>query len=61
MTIRVLIADDEPHQLELISFNLQQAGFSVTTAKDGQQAFDLAEELLPDIIILDWMMPHMSG
>ena len=61
MTIRVLIADDEPNQLELVSFNLSQAGFSVTRAADGQQALDLAEELQPDIVILDWMMPKLSG
>ena len=61
MTIRVLIADDEQNQLELLSFNLTQNGYSVTTASDGQEALDRAEELLPDIIILDWMMPRMSG
>ena len=61
MTIRVLIADDEHNQLELLSFNLQQNGYSVTTASDGQAALDQAEELLPDIIILDWMMPKLSG
>ena len=61
MTIRVLIADDEPHQLELLSYNLEQAGFSVSQAQDGQQALDLAEQTMPDIIILDWMMPNMSG
>jgi len=61
MTIRILIADDEPNQLELLSFNLAQAGFSITKAMDGQRALDLAEELQPDIIILDWMMPNLSG
>ena len=61
MTIRVLIADDEPNQLELVSFNLSQAGFSVTRAADGQEVLDLAEELQPDIVILDWMMPKLSG
>ena len=61
MTVRILIADDEPNQLELLSFNLTQAGFSVTKATDGQQALDLAEELQPDIVILDWMMPFLSG
>lgn len=61
MTVRVLIADDEPNQLELLAFNMTQAGFSVTKASDGQQALDLAEELQPDIVILDWMMPVLSG
>ena len=61
MTIKVLIADDEPNQIELISYNLRQAGFEVTHASDGQQALHMAEQQLPDIVILDWMMPVMSG
>ena len=61
MTIRILIADDEPNQLELLTFNLTQAGFSVTKALDGQQALDLVEELRPDMVVLDWMMPQLSG
>jgi two-component system phosphate regulon response regulator PhoB len=61
MTIKVLIADDEPNQIELISYNLKQAGFEVTHASDGQQALHMAEQQLPDIVILDWMMPVMSG
>jgi len=61
MTMRVLIADDEQNQLELLSFNLANNGFSVTSASDGQEALTLAEETHPDIIILDWMMPKLSG
>ena len=61
MTIRILIADDEPNQLELLSFNLEQAGFEVMTAADGQQALQIAREDHPDLVILDWMMPHLSG
>ena len=61
MTARVLIADDEPNQLELVAFNLGREGFEVTSAADGQQALELAEELHPDIVVLDWMMPRMSG
>ena len=60
-SINVLIADDEPNQLELVKFNLEQANFNVTTAEDGEQTVTIAEETLPDIIILDWMMPYMSG
>ncbi|MBT5574222.1 phosphate regulon transcriptional regulator PhoB [Alphaproteobacteria bacterium] len=60
-SINVLIADDEPNQLELVRFNLEQADFSVITAEDGEQAVILAQELTPDIILLDWMMPNMSG
>ena len=40
--INVLIADDEPNQLELVKFNLEQANFKVTTAEDGEQTFTIA-------------------
>ncbi len=61
MSVNVLIADDEVNQIQLLSFNLEQAGFNVLTANDGQEAIDQALEYLPDIIILDWMMPEHSG
>ena len=61
MQIHALIADDEPNQLELIAYNLLKAGFKVTKAQNGREALELAEEIIPDIIILDWMMPMMSG
>ncbi len=57
----MLIADDEPNQLELLGFNLQKAGFAVLRANDGAQALDVIEEQHPDIVILDWMMPQLSG
>ena len=61
MSIRILVADDEPNQLELLTFNLVQAGFEVIRAEDGQQALDLIEEHRPDLAIIDWMMPYLSG
>jgi two-component system phosphate regulon response regulator PhoB len=61
MAVTILIADDEPNQLELLSFNLGQAGFVVLQAMDGQGALRQIEEHHPDLVILDWMMPHMSG
>ena len=61
MSIRVLIADDEPNQLELLSFNLTEAGFDVLRASNGQEALTIAREEMPDILIVDWMMPLMSG
>ena len=61
MKVHALIADDEPNQLELIAYNLNSAGFEVTRASNGEEALRLAEDILPDIIILDWMMPLMSG
>ena len=60
-TINVLIVDDEPNQLELLCYNLKQANFNVTSADNGEKAVEIAEDILPDIIILDWMMPFLSG
>lgn len=61
MTARILIADDEVNQLELLSFNLAQEGHVVEKAQDGEEALTIATEWLPDIVILDWMMPGLSG
>ena len=57
----ILIADDEPNQLELMSFNLSNAGYSIIKATNGKEAIELIENHSPDLIILDWMMPKMSG
>jgi two-component system phosphate regulon response regulator PhoB len=59
--IKILIADDEPNQLELMAFNLKRAGFSAIRAQNGKEVIELVEENNPDLIILDWMMPKMSG
>lgn len=61
MSASILIADDEPNQLELLSFNLSKAGYVVHKAHDGRQAAEMAELLQPDLVILDWMMPELSG
>ena len=61
MSLSILIADDEPNQLELLAFNLSKAGYVVHKAHDGQQASDMISTLRPDLVILDWMMPHLSG
>ena len=61
MNANILIADDEPNQLELMSFNLSNAGYSIIKAKNGKEAIELIENHSPDLIILDWMMPKMSG
>ena len=61
MTIRILVADDEPNQLELLTYNLVQADYEVIRAEDGQQALDMIEEYRPDLAIIDWMLPQMSG
>ena len=58
---KILIADDEPDILEIIQYNLQREGYEVVTAKNGNEAIDLAKKYQPDLIILDIMMPGKNG
>ena len=58
---RILIADDEPDILEIVSYNLSKEGYDVYTAKDGSEAMTQAKLLNPDLIILDVMMPKKTG
>ncbi len=58
---KILIADDEPDILEIIEFNLQSEGYNVVTAKNGDEAIDQAKKHLPDLIMLDVMMPGKNG
>jgi two-component system alkaline phosphatase synthesis response regulator PhoP len=58
---RILIADDEPDILEIVSYNLGKEGYEVYTAKDGNEAIERAKQLNPDLIILDVMMPKKTG
>ncbi len=58
---KILIADDEPDILEIIQFNLQQEGYEVITAKNGDEAIEAAKKHLPSLIILDIMMPGKNG
>ena len=57
----VLIAEDEPSQLELLRYNLEVADFKTLTATDGASALLLIEEERPDLVLLDWMLPEVSG
>lgn len=57
----ILIADDEPDILEILSFNLRNEGYTVHTAADGDEALQKAPLLNPDLIILDVMMPKKTG
>src|SRR5215207_2645482 len=59
--IVVLIADDEPSTVAMLSSHLRSKGYSVLEASDGDQAWELAHEHLPHLVILDVMMPGMSG
>lgn len=58
---KILIADDEPDIVEIISYNLSLEGYELITAKDGDEALQLAKAHKPDLIILDVMMPHKNG
>ncbi len=58
---KILIVDDEPDILELIEYNLKKEGYHVFTARNGQEAVTEAKRSLPDLIILDIMMPKMDG
>ncbi|WP_375280954.1 phosphate regulon transcriptional regulator PhoB [Pseudooctadecabacter sp.] len=57
----VLIVEDEPAQREVLSYNLEAEGFRTTKAEDGEQGLMLVEEDAPDVIVLDWMLPNVSG
>ena len=57
----ILIVEDEPPLVEVIKYNFESAGFRTTVASDGNEALLQAEELLPELIILDWMLPERSG
>ena len=59
--IVILLVDDEPDILEIVGYNLSQAGYSVITAENGLRALDQAKKHKPHLIILDVMMPEMDG
>ncbi len=61
MKAKILVVDDEPDALELVEFNLRQAGYEVAGAEDGAEALETARATLPDLIVLDVMLPEMSG
>ena len=58
---KILIADDEPDILEIIQYNLQNEGYDIVTAKNGNEAIEQAKRTSPDLIILDIMMPGKNG
>jgi len=57
----VLIAEDEPPQVEVLRYNLEKEGFRTAVAGTGEEALLLVDEEQPDLVILDWMMPELSG
>ena len=58
---RVLVVEDEPAQREVLAYNLEAEGFAVSRAENGEEALLLVDEMAPDVIVLDWMMPNLSG
>jgi|SRR5437870_4730972 len=58
---KILVVDDEPEAVELVEFNLKQAGFSVVSAADGAEALKKARAVLPGLIVLDLMLPEVDG
>jgi two-component system phosphate regulon response regulator PhoB len=61
MKPRILVVDDEPDVLDLVTYNLGQAGFQTETAADGAEALRKARSSAPDLILLDLMLPEMDG
>lgn len=59
--IKVLVVDDEPDIVEILKYNLQKEGYEVATAEDGIKAVKVASKFLPDVILLDIMMPGQDG
>ena len=58
---KVLIADDEPDIIEILKYNLEKEGYSVISAKDGDEALEKARLTQPELIVLDMMMPKKNG
>ncbi len=58
---KILLVDDEIDILEFLGYNLRKEGYRVITAANGKQAIDLAKKEIPDLIVLDVMMPEMDG
>lgn len=61
MQPHVLIVEDEPAQREVLRYNIEAEAFRVTQAGDGEEGLICVKEDLPDVIVLDWMMPRLSG
>ena len=61
MTATILVVEDEPAIQELIAYNLKQAGHQPLRADNAEQAMNLVQNALPDLVLLDWMLPGQSG
>lgn len=61
MTPHVIVVEDEDALATLLQYNLEKEGYAVTVASDGEEALMLAEESTPDLVLVDWMLPKVSG
>lgn len=59
--MKILIIEDEPAMVELLRYNLESEGFDVVSAHDGEEGLMAVEEVQPDLLLLDWMLPGVSG
>ncbi len=58
---RILIVEDDPSLVELLKYNLETEGFDVSIARDGEGGLEAIDTQDPDLVVLDWMLPNMSG
>lgn len=58
---RIVVADDDEDIARIISMTLEDAGFNVMTARDGEEAREVVLQWMPDLLVLDWMMPKLDG
>ncbi len=61
MSVNILIVDDESDVREMVAFTLKRQGFRILAAEDSKSALEKLGEILPDLILLDWMLPDISG
>ena len=61
MAKKILVVDDEPDVLKVLLLRLKKTGYEAIGARDGQEAVDLARQIIPDLIILDFHLPDMNG
>lgn len=61
MTIRILLVDDEPLYLRLLKVNLESEGYEIVSARNGEEALEVVSQAIPNLIIMDVMMPKMDG
>jgi two-component system phosphate regulon response regulator PhoB len=61
MRPKILLVEDDPNLVELVTYNLEKEGFDIVRTGDGEEALVLAQEEKPDLVILDWMIANLSG